>query len=243
MVQVMEREQPSQSADAHGGLMDAIYRHQRHFYDATRKYFLLGRDRLIADLDAGQGMTVLEAACGTGRNLIVAARRYPKARFYGFDISTEMLKQACRNVDKAGLSGRIVLAQADATVFDPQALFGVGAFDRIFLSYAVSMIPPWRAAIEEAVRHLTPGGALHVVDFGQQEQLPKWFRTLLQAWLTRFHVTPRANLRYVLANMAGRFDGNLEFEEIARGYAWRAVITLPVAEAQQPKNHRILADA
>ena len=57
-----------------------------------------------------------------------------------------------------------------------------------------------------------------------------------------FHVAPRANLRYVLANMAGRFDGNLEFEEIARGYAWRAVITLPVAEVQ-PKVSRILTDA
>ncbi|HWU72526.1 MAG TPA: SAM-dependent methyltransferase, partial [Sphingomonas sp.] len=27
--------------------MDAIYRSQRHFYDLTRKYYLLGRDALI----------------------------------------------------------------------------------------------------------------------------------------------------------------------------------------------------
>ena len=26
------------------GLMDRMYRHQRHFYDATRKFYLLGRD-------------------------------------------------------------------------------------------------------------------------------------------------------------------------------------------------------
>ena len=25
-------------------MMDAIYRRQRHFYDLTRKYYLLGRD-------------------------------------------------------------------------------------------------------------------------------------------------------------------------------------------------------
>ena len=25
-----------------------MYRHQRHIYDLTRKYYLLGRDRLIA---------------------------------------------------------------------------------------------------------------------------------------------------------------------------------------------------
>ena len=29
-------------------LMDSVYRRQRHIYDVTRKYFLLGRDTLIA---------------------------------------------------------------------------------------------------------------------------------------------------------------------------------------------------
>lgn len=209
---------------AHGGLMDAIYRNQRHIYDATRKYYLLGRDRLIADLAAGEDATVLEAACGTGRNLIVAARRYPKARFYGFDISAEMLKQARRNVEKAGLSDRIVLAQGDATDFDPQALFGVTAFDRIFLSYALSMIPPWRAAIGEASRHLAEGGALHVVDFGGQERLPGWFRAGLVAWLAKFHVEPRADLEEAMGKAAKEAGAKLRFEHLFRDYARYGVI-------------------
>ena len=34
--------------DAAGAaLMDRLYRRQRHFYDVTRKHYLLGRDRLI----------------------------------------------------------------------------------------------------------------------------------------------------------------------------------------------------
>lgn len=224
MAQAVEQDQTSHSAEAHGGLMDAIYRHQRHIYDATRKYFLLGRDRLIADLDAGEGTTVLEAACGTGRNLIVAARRYPKARFFGFDISAEMLKQARRNVDRAGLSERIVLAQGDATEFDPQALFGVGSFDRIFLSYALSMIPPWRAAISEATRHLATGGALHVVDFGQQEDLPRWFRAGLTAWLAKFHVEPREDLEAVLEEAAKAEGASFRFDRLHRDYARYGVI-------------------
>ena len=36
--------------DSHAELMDGVYRHQRHIYDSTRKYYLLGRDRLIAGL-------------------------------------------------------------------------------------------------------------------------------------------------------------------------------------------------
>ena len=39
--------------------MDAIYRTQRHFYDLTRKYYLLGRDRLIRELAPPKGGTVL----------------------------------------------------------------------------------------------------------------------------------------------------------------------------------------
>ncbi len=57
--------------------MDGIYRWQRWIYDLTRKYYLLGRDRLIADLDAADGASVLEIGWGTGRNLVAAARRYP----------------------------------------------------------------------------------------------------------------------------------------------------------------------
>src|SRR6516164_1978803 len=72
-------------------LMNRTYRHQRHFYDFTRKYYLLGRDRLIAHLAPHTGDAVLEIGCGTGCNLTTAAVRYPDARMYGIDVSTEML--------------------------------------------------------------------------------------------------------------------------------------------------------
>ena len=89
---------PGVSAAQH---MDAIYRYQRYVYDATRKFYLLGRDRLIDELAPPPGGRVLEIACGTGRNLIAAARRYPGARFYGFDISPAMLDTA-RAADPQG---------------------------------------------------------------------------------------------------------------------------------------------
>ena len=43
----------------HARLMDGIYRGQRHIYDATRKYYLFGRDRLIAGLALQDGGKVL----------------------------------------------------------------------------------------------------------------------------------------------------------------------------------------
>ncbi len=104
----------SRTADR-AGHMDAIYRSQRHFYDLTRKYYLLGRDRLIRDLAPPAGGTVLEVGCGTGRNLIAAARAWPEARYFGIDISEAMLDTARAKVAAAGLADRITLAQGDAT--------------------------------------------------------------------------------------------------------------------------------
>ncbi len=177
-----------------GALMDSIYRHQRHFYDLTRKYYLLGRDRLIRELDPPQGGHVLEVGCGTGRNLIKAARRYPHALFYGLDISDAMLEKAQQNIERAGLSDRIRLAQTDASAFEAQALFGRQSFDRVFFSYSLSMIPAWQKALDCGYASTSTNGRLLIVDFGQQESLPRWFSRVLTWWLKQFHVSSRAEL-------------------------------------------------
>jgi S-adenosylmethionine-diacylgycerolhomoserine-N-methlytransferase len=209
---------------SHAELMDGVYRWQRHIYDLTRKYYLLGRDQMISGLDVPAGGTVLELGCGTGRNIILAARRYPDARFFGLDISTEMLETADAAIAREGLSGGVVLARGDATDFNAKALFGIERFDRIFVSYSLSMIPGWEKTVSAALATLAPGGSLHVVDFGQQEGLPHWFRTLLRSWLTKFHVAPRASMRCVLESESARIDAGLRFQTLYRGYAWLAVI-------------------
>src|SRR5258707_15389486 len=77
-------------------LMNRIYRHQRHVYDFTRKYYLLGRDRVIAGIDTHDGARVLEIGCGTRRNLIVAAGKYTGARCFRIDVSTKTPISATR---------------------------------------------------------------------------------------------------------------------------------------------------
>jgi len=205
--------------------MDAIYRVQRHIYDASRKYYLIGRDSLLDALAPPLGGSVLEIGCGTARNLILAARRYPSAHFYGVDVSSAMLETAAASVAKAGLSGRITLAHGDASRLAPEALFGLAAFDRVFVSYALSMIPPWREALGCAAGAVAPGGALHIVDFGEQSELPKAFRTGLRAWLARFSVTPRAELEAELERLARDCGAELSFTRPFRDYACRAVLT------------------
>src|SRR5436190_741980 len=124
----------------HSEMMDRVYRRQRHIYDLSRKFFLLGRDRLIGALKPPPGGQVLEIGCGTARNL-------------------------------------------------------------------------------------------HVVDFGQQEGLPRWFRAGLFEWLDRFHVAPRAELERVLSDVATRQGGGLAFRRLYRGYAWSAELSAPTDAA------------
>ena len=150
--------------------MNRMYRRQRHFYDATRRYYLLGRDQLIADLRPEAGATVLEIGCGTGRNLVLAAGMYPQARFFGIDVSTEMLTSAISNISRHNLEDRIRVAHGDATTFEPHPLFGTERFDHVLVCYSLSMIPSWRAVLERAVSRLKPGGRLHIVDFGSQNR-------------------------------------------------------------------------
>jgi S-adenosylmethionine-diacylgycerolhomoserine-N-methlytransferase len=207
---------------AHAGLMDRIYRRQRHVYDLSRKYYLLGRDRLIRDLAPPPGSRVLEIGCGTARNLIAVARRYPDAPLFGIDLSLEMLDTARRRVEREGLAGRIRLAHADATRFDPALLFGVPGFSRIFFSYTLSMIPEWERALAQSVVWLQPGGELHLVDFGGQERLPRWFRGGLRQWLALFHVIPRDALQTALGTVPGGIGVQL-FERPHLGYAQYAI--------------------
>ncbi|MEP3437466.1 MAG: methyltransferase domain-containing protein [Hoeflea sp.] len=207
------------AVSASASVMDGIYRHQRHIYDLTRRYYLLGRNDLIAALRPPSGGSVLEIGCGTARNLVLTAKRYPDARLYGVDISAEMLKSADATVTKTGIAERVMLAQGDATRFDANMLFSVSHFDRVFFSYSLSMIPGWEAALQQALEAVAPGGELHVVDFGQQSALPGWFGKGLKAWLARFHVTPRASLGDVMAELAAQHHGELRFATIYRDYA------------------------
>lgn len=205
----------------HAALMDEVYRGQRHIYDFTRKYYLFGRDTLIAGLDARPGMRVLEVACGTGRNLAKVAKAWPGVRLFGLDISSEMLKSA-----RAALGADARLGEGDACAFDPQALLGEPTFERIVLSYSLSMIPDWQGALKHAAGQLAPGGALHVVDFGDLGGLPRPFQRALRAWLAKFHVAPRADLPAIAAEVAAARELTLESRRGPLGYYQLHVLKL-----------------
>lgn len=204
--------------------MDRVYGSQRHIYDLTRKYFLFGRDRVIEALDAQPGQAVLEIGCGTGRNLHKIALAWPGVSLHGLDISAEMLKNA-----RAKLGDDASLGLGDATRFDSRALFGRDGFDRVVLSFALSMIPDWQAAIAQAAAALAPGGSLHIVDFGDLGGLPAALRRVLRAWLAHFHVTPRIDLESFCVDLAAREDLRCEPRRGPMGYYRLVTLARPAS--------------
>ena len=204
--------------------MNRQYRFQRHIYDATRTHYLFWRTRLIRDLDPPAGGTVVEVACGTGWNLVRAAKMYPRARFYGLDISSQMLATARTKIAAEGLTPRVTLALGDATAFDLEALFGVAKPNRIFISYALSMIENWPAAIERAVQSLSPSGAVHIVDFGRMDGMTAGAQWALRRWLRHYNVTPRQDLERVATEIAQRHGLTIRFEQTRKGYSAYVVL-------------------
>jgi S-adenosylmethionine-diacylgycerolhomoserine-N-methlytransferase len=211
------------SAASHKQRMDTMYKVQRHFYDVTRAYYLLGRNERIAALKPPAGGSVLEIGCGTGRNLIQLAKHYPDAQIYGVDISDEMLVSAATAVERQGLRQRIKLAQADATTFNGLA-FSKPQYDRVLFSYTISMIPEWQQALQTASNLLSANGQLHVVDFGSCGGLPVAAKSALYAWLKRFHVTPRTSLFETVETLARAQQKTFQNSFSHRGYAQHAVL-------------------
>lgn len=204
------------SHETHAGLMDRIYRPQRHFYDFTRKYYLLGRDRLIADLSLAPGASLIEVGCGTGRNLIAIARKYPTAHLYGLDASAAMLATARSKLDKAGLAHRVVLRQGLAEDLSP-ARFGLESFSHALFSYSLSMIPDWRAALAAGSAALSEDGRLHMVDFGDLKGLGFPAEQAIKGWLRLFNVTPRVEF---LAALEGARDQAGDLKLLPGRYAF-----------------------
>ena len=204
--------------------MDNMYRWTRHIYDLTRKYYLLGRDQLIDNIDAQDGENLCEVGCGTARNLIKIAKKYPSTHIYGLDASDEMLKTARQNVLLSEMEERVTLRQAFSQNFDPKTLFSIDKpLNKIVFSYALSIIPPWQESIDHALELLPEGGEIHIVDFGGQEDLPKWFSKFVFWWLKIFHVYHKPEILDYLKRLEVEKKGTLNVTHMYKRYSYRAV--------------------
>jgi S-adenosylmethionine-diacylgycerolhomoserine-N-methlytransferase len=192
----------------HRRFLDRYYGWSRHVYDATRRYYLLGRDRALELLLEEDWDRLVEIGPGTGRNLRILHRERPSAKLGGIEASTEMLRHGRSRCPFA----RIEPGFAESA--DLTAILGARP-DRILFSYSLSMIEAPERALSNAMEALAPGGSILIVDFGALNGLPSPLRAPCERWLSTFHVRTGG----VLAGLpnAARYEvGPLGVYEIAR---------------------------
>lgn len=145
-------------AGTHAQALSRFYAHQSRHYDAFRERLLQGRAELVASIELPARARVVELGGGTGRNAEYFGERLQRiASYQVVDLCTPLLARAR---DRARRIPQLEAIEADATRWRP-----AGPVDVVILSYALTMIPDWRAAIDNAIAMLRPGGTLAVVDF------------------------------------------------------------------------------
>jgi S-adenosylmethionine-diacylgycerolhomoserine-N-methlytransferase len=142
----------------HADRLERFYRPQAESYDAFRDRLLQGRAELIEMLAPPDGALIVELGAGTGNNA-----RHFGAQLARFD-TVELVDLCPALLEQARVrwahEPRVRVIEADATHYRPSR-----PADRVYLSYSLTMMPEWRAALENAVAMLKPGGILGVVDF------------------------------------------------------------------------------
>ncbi len=153
-----------------------FYRWHAGIYDWTRPFFLFGRERLLAGVDATPGQLVLDVGCGTGWGLPRLARS--GATIVGIELSSAMRARAAARIARGRCRGPVSLDPRPYGSHDEYA----DRADHVVFSYSLSMIPPFAAVVARARADLRPGGTIAVVDFLDATS------GAIRAWLRASHV-------------------------------------------------------
>jgi S-adenosylmethionine-diacylgycerolhomoserine-N-methlytransferase len=164
--------------------LETFYRGQAADYDAFRERLLPGREALVRSLPLTPGATWVDLGGGTAHNLQLAGEPLRALRaIYVVDLTPSLLAVAQRRVEQQSWSN-VCLVRGDATSVPLPS----GVADVVTCSYALTMIPDWRAAVAEAIRLLKPGGTFGSVDFYVSTQHSRVTQTLWPWWFAHSHV-------------------------------------------------------
>ncbi len=155
----------------HAHRLQGFYAAQAADYDRFRERLLPGRAELMEWLQPEPGERIVELGAGTGRNPEFFRTRVPALKNLTLvDLCPALLAKAH---ERWADSSNVLIIEADACIWRPAE-----PVDAVYFSYALTMIPDWRAALENALAMLRPGGRLAVVDFTltrHQSRLAKHF--------------------------------------------------------------------
>lgn len=165
-------------AASHADALGAFYGPQSEHYDRFRERLLAGRAELVASLPLPPRAHVVELGGGTGRNAeFFGARLAGIERYDVVDLCRPLLERAR---ERARSIPQLHAVEGDAATYRPGQ-----PVDCVLLSYALTMIPDWRATIANAVAMLKPGGVLGAVDFHVAPARPEFADSARHSAVTR----------------------------------------------------------
>lgn len=110
-------------------------------------------------LQATDGHRILDAGCGSGVNLIRLAKLVaPNGEVVGVDVSSQLLKEAQKNIARESLP--IKVQSGDVRNLD----FEEGSFDRVYAERLLQHLDQPSLVLRELRRVLRPGGRVVVLD-------------------------------------------------------------------------------
>jgi S-adenosylmethionine-diacylgycerolhomoserine-N-methlytransferase len=219
--------------------MEAFYGPQADQYDAFRERLLSGRGDLVDMMAVPDGADIVELGGGTGFNLTYFGDRLARmGQVEIVDLCPALLRQA-RQRWTAQSNVRIV--EADATTYVPSR-----PVDCVYFSYALTMIPNWRGAIDNALAMLKPGGTLGVVDFYVATHHGAFTRAFWPRWFAhdgvRLDDGPMSHLSSVLVNYRlSERRASLPYVPLLRVPSYLVVGQKPAGSPAQTRARRRLA--
>lgn len=152
--------------------IEHTYRNWAKVYEWLTPIYLLGNEKrlrreTVGSLHLESGQSVLDVACGTGRNFpLILEKIGPTGKLVGVDYTFDMLARARERVEREGWKN-VGLIQGDA------ARIELGRnFDAALCTLAISVIPEYRSALDRMGAHVKPGGRLAV---GDAKRSSRWF--------------------------------------------------------------------
>ncbi|HVV81894.1 MAG TPA: methyltransferase domain-containing protein [Kofleriaceae bacterium] len=143
---------------------------------AVRSFAGAGNPHAIDALAPGE--TVVDVGCGTGTDLLLAARHVgPTGRAIGID-GTEQMIEGCRaSIAASGLTNvEVRRGDADALPVDDESV------DVVMSNGVLNLTPDKDAALREIHRILRPGGRLLLADIVVAMPVPSGMRDNVDLW-------------------------------------------------------------
>jgi len=137
------------SGSDHKSKLESFYALQASSYDSFRHRFLHGRVPMIEAMPTPKEGVWVDLGGGTGANLEhLGERLHTFSKVFILDLTPSLLAVAKERVAARGWGKLVSCVEGDATVKGVAGLPKAGTVDLVTCSYSLTMIPDWKAAIE-----------------------------------------------------------------------------------------------